>query len=90
MSTEQLTTNDPCLGDDADVRFEVLIGRLEEVVRRLETGDQSLEVSLDDFESGMRLAARASTILDVAESRVEKLLAERDGEFTEAPLYGAA
>ena len=72
------------------MRFEVLIGRLEEVVRRLETGDQSLEVSLDDFESGMRLAARASTILDVAESRVEKLLAERDGEFTEAPLYGAA
>ena len=90
MSAEDSMTNDPRLGDDADVRFEVLIGRLEEVVRRLETGDQSREASLADFESGMKLAAKASTILDAAESRVDKLLAARDGEFTEAPLYGAA
>ena len=90
MSAEELAMNDPALGDDADVRFEVLIGRLEEVVRRLETGDQSLEASLDNFESGMKLAARASTILDAAEGRVDKLLAARDGELTEAPLYGAA
>ncbi len=90
MSAEELQMNDTALGDDADVRFEVLVGRLEEVVRRLETGDQSLEASLDDFESGMNLAARASTILEAAEGRVDKLLATRDGEFTEAPLYGAA
>ena len=90
MSTAELSTQDPNLGDDADVRFEVLIGRLEEVVRRLESGDQTLEASLEDFESGMALAAKAGTILDAAESRVAKLLAERDGEVNEAPLYGAA
>ena len=90
MSTAEHPSSDAHLGDDADVRFEVLIGRLEEVVRRLESGDQSLEASLEDFESGMQLVAKASTILDAAETRVEKLLADRDGELTEAPLYGAA
>ncbi len=90
MSTAEHPSTDAHLGDDADVRFEVLIGRLEEVVRRLESGDQSLESSLEDFESGMQLVSKASTILDAAESRVEKLLADRDGELTEAPLYGAA
>ena len=89
MSTEDTAITPPNVGDDADVRFEVLIQRLEEVVQRLESGDQSLEAALGDFETGMDLASRATTILDAAEERVEKLLVDRDGELTEAPLYGA-
>jgi len=90
MSTEESKMQETHLGDDADVRFEVLVQRLEEVVGRLEGGEQSLEAALDDFESGMNLAARATNILDAAEERIDKLLAVRDGEFTEAPFYGAA
>jgi exodeoxyribonuclease VII small subunit len=70
----------------AEPRFEEQMKSLEEIVLRLERGDQSLEASLADFERGMTLAKSAGLILDRAEARVDMLLEERDGQLREVPF----
>lgn len=55
-------------------KFEEALGRLEEIVRRMEAGDMSLEESLKAFEEGIKLARVCSRKLDEAERRVEMLL----------------
>lgn len=66
--------------------FEQAMGRLEEIVRRLERGDAPLEESLTLFEEGTRLLAGCSAQLDHAELKVRKLLAGPDGAPVETPF----
>jgi len=54
--------------------YEKLVEKLDEVVQRLESGELSLEESLQAFETGMRIARAAERQLDRAEQRVELLL----------------
>ncbi len=53
--------------------FEAALGRLEEVVRRLESGDIPLEEALELFAEGAELARHCHEILDQAEQRLEVL-----------------
>jgi exodeoxyribonuclease VII small subunit len=55
-------------------KFEEALGKLEEIVRRMETGDMGLEESLKAFEEGIKLARVCSRKLDEAERRVDMLL----------------
>ena len=70
------------------VSFEQAMGRLEEIVRRLEQGDAPLEESLALFEEGTRLVKQCSAQLDRAEQKVSKLLAGPDGSAVETPFDG--
>jgi exodeoxyribonuclease VII small subunit len=54
--------------------FEQAVGRLADIVQKLERGDLPLEDSLVLFESGVKLARSAQEQLDQAERRVEELL----------------
>ena len=67
------------------VSFEQAMGRLEEIVRRLEQGDAPLEESLALFEEGTRLVKQCSAQLDKAEQKVSKLLAGAEGQVREEP-----
>jgi exodeoxyribonuclease VII small subunit len=58
--------------------FETAIQRLTEIVQTLERGDLSLEESLRLFEEGVKLSRASQERLDVAEKRVEQLLAVDD------------
>lgn len=78
MSDEKAAATEP--------RFEEQMKNLEEIVGRLERGEQSLEAALADFETGMGLAKSAGQILDRAEARVDMLLEERDGQLREVPF----
>jgi exodeoxyribonuclease VII small subunit len=62
-------------------KFETALKRLEEIVRKLEGGDLSLEDSLKAFEEGVKQAAFCSKKLNEAEKRVEVLLKQKDGSF---------
>jgi exodeoxyribonuclease VII small subunit len=62
-------------------KFETALKKLEEVVRRLEGGDISLEESLKAFEEGVRQAAFCTKKLNEAEKKVELLLKQKDGSF---------
>jgi exodeoxyribonuclease VII small subunit len=55
--------------------FEVAIKRLGEIVQALERGDLPLEDSLRLFEEGVALSRASQQKLDLAEKRVEQLLA---------------
>ena len=66
--------------------FEQAMGRLEEIVKRLEQGDAPLEEALTLFEEGTRLLGGCSAQLDSAEQKVRKLLAGPDGQPVEGPF----
>ncbi|MEW6308216.1 MAG: exodeoxyribonuclease VII small subunit [Bacillota bacterium] len=59
--------------------FEADLKRLEEIVRKLETGSLSLEDSLREYEEGCKLVARCETLLAQAEARLEELVKKADG-----------
>lgn len=61
-------------------RYEEIVGRLSQLVERLEGGGLSLEESVAAFEQGIRLARAGASKLDAAERRVEILL---DGDRTQ-------
>ena len=62
-------------------KFENALKKLEDVVRRLEEGDLSLEDSLKAFEEGVKYAAFCTSKLDEAEKKVELLLKQKSGSF---------
>jgi len=66
-------------------KFEEALQKLDEIIRRMEAGDMSLEESLKAFEEGVKLARFCSRRLDEAERRVEILLKE-DEELSVRPF----
>jgi exodeoxyribonuclease VII small subunit len=63
--------------------FEAAIAELEDIVRKLETGDLSLELSLQHYERGVTLSRYCHACLEDVERRIE-VLNER-GELKPAP-----
>lgn len=66
-------------------RFETSLEELEKIVERMESGDQSLEDSLRDFERGVTLTKACQGLLRNAEQKVEKLVQEH-GELKTEPF----
>ena len=62
--------------------FEEQIGELEEIVKKLESGNVSLDESLALFEQGVKLTKGCQKILDTAERQVKVLMSD-GGEMTE-------
>ena len=62
----------------AKEKFEEALGRLEDIVKKMEAGDMSLEESLKSFEEGIKLVRLCSRKLDEAERRVEILLKQEE------------
>ncbi len=54
--------------------FEKKLGRLEEIVGKMETGELSLEDSLKLFEEGVKLSRDCNVQLSEAEQKVKLLL----------------
>lgn len=67
-----------------ELSFEAALTELEAIVARLESGEMSLEESLEVFERGQRLATHCSRQLEAAVLRVEQLT--QDGEIVESDL----
>ena len=61
--------------------FETCLDELEKVVKELESGDLSLERSLELFERGMGLSDTCRKQLEEAETRVEMLI-RKEGRMT--------
>ncbi len=68
-------------------KFETALKKLEEVVKKLEGGDLSLEDSLKAFEEGVRQAAFCTKKLNEAEKKVELLVKHKDGSFTKEEFH---
>jgi exodeoxyribonuclease VII small subunit len=66
--------------------FERSLGRLEEVVKRLEHANLPLDEAMTLFQEGIELAQQCQKQLEEAESRVEILLKSAGGKLTAAPF----
>lgn len=71
--------------DTAD-SYDALVSRLERVVGELESGQLSLEASIEKFAQGVRLAQDATRKLDDAERRIELLVRTADGSEEAVPF----
>lgn len=64
------------------LNFEQALGELEALVGAMESGDMSLEESLQAFEQGIRLTRECQQALSQAEQKVQLLLSE-NGDTTD-------
>jgi exodeoxyribonuclease VII small subunit len=62
-----------------DLSFETALERLESIVRQLETGQASLEGSIDLYEEGVRLKQLCEARLKSAQMRIDRLTLGPEG-----------
>ena len=74
------------MGKNKSENFEISLRKLEEMVKKLEEGDLSLENSLEVFEEGMKLVKQCETRLGEAQKKVEILMKDREGKKTAVPF----
>ena len=66
--------------------FEQSLKRLEEIVKRMESGDVALEEALALFEEGTTLAGSCNKLLDSAELKVLQMTRGADGAPVETEI----
>ncbi len=64
-----------------ELSFEEALHQLEEIVRRLETGNLPLAEALQLYELGVQLANHCQTLLDAAELRIQQLVPNAEGGY---------
>ena len=66
------------------LKFEEAMQRLQEIVGKLESGEESLEDSMKLFQEGAKLSAQCYQMLDKADQQVAQLTKIADSEEEEA------
>ena len=69
-----------------DMKFEEAMTKLEGEVRKLESGNMTLDESITAFEEAVKLIAVCNKQLDNAERRVRLLTEASDGSITDVPF----
>jgi exodeoxyribonuclease VII small subunit len=62
-----------------ELSFEAALKRLEEIVRKLESGEAPLDESIELYGEGDRLKQQCEARLQAAQARIEKIQFGRDG-----------
>lgn len=73
-----------------DLDFDQAMKKLEEIVRRLEEEEISLEASLKLYEEGLALQRMCESKLRAAENRIRQLTENAAGELVEEDLEPAS
>ena len=63
----------------AELSFEAALKRLEEIVRKLESGEASLDESIKLYAEGDRLKLQCEDRLKAAQAQIDKIQLGRDG-----------
>lgn len=66
----------------AELSFEAALKRLEEIVRKIESGEASLDEAIELYGEGDRLRQQCEARLQAAQARIEKIQLGRSGEPT--------
>ena len=69
-----------------NMKFEEAMQLLEDIVRKLESGNLSLDESLSAFEEAVGLVKLCNEKLEDAEQKVRILTASASGEITDMPF----
>jgi len=65
--------------DVAELSFEAALKRLEEIVRKLESGEASLDEAIALYGEGDRLKQQCEARLQAAQAKIEQIQFGRDG-----------
>jgi len=87
MSTDLATSLATWQTASADGSFEESMAALEAIVAVLDSGDLTLDQSLDCFELGARLSNRCQRLLEQAELRVEMVQRTLEPEASPEPPF---
>lgn len=68
-----------------NLNFEEAIARLEDIVKKLEAGNVSLDESLLEFEEALKLVRLCNEKLESAEQKV-RILTEKNGVIVDLPF----
>ena len=66
------------------VTFEEALGKLEQIVEQIESGEIGLEESIARYEDGIKLIKLCRTILDAAEKKIQLLARSESGQLSPA------
>ena len=72
--------------DVSALSFEEAMAELEQIVRRLETGEDSLDLAIAAFERGARLRAHCEAKLQDARLKVDRITRTADGGVAATPM----
>jgi len=75
--------------DISQMTFEDALRALEDVVRRLESGEVPLDESIGLYERGEALRKHCQARLDSAQARIEKIVSGTDGRPTGTAAFDA-
>ena len=76
-------------GDTANLNFEDALRRLEDIVRKLESGDVPLDQSIALYEQGEKLRGLCQKRLEDAQAQIEKITLGRDGSAQGTTAFDA-
>lgn len=75
--------------DLSGLTFEDALRALEDVVRKLESGEVPLDESISLYERGEQLRRHCQARLDAAQARIEKIVASPDGRAASSVPFDA-
>lgn len=73
-------------GENQTKSYEEAMAELEDMVKKLEKGDLTLEASIEYFQKGVELSKYCSKRLDEAERRIMLLVENSKGELVEEEM----
>jgi exodeoxyribonuclease VII small subunit len=73
----------------AALSFEDALRALEDIVRKLESGEVPLDATMDLYERGEKLRKHCQARLDAAQMRIEKIVAGADGQAAATQPFDA-
>ena len=76
MESNKEISSDPPKTPIESLDYESALDQLEEIINKLELGEQTLDESLGLYEKGQLLARRCSYLLEQAEMKIKILAAE--------------
>ena len=71
------------------LNFEDALKRLEDIVRKLESGDVPLDQSIALYSEGEKLRGLCQQRLEAAQAKIEKITLDRDGKPQTAVPFDA-
>ena len=78
------------MDSNAPPSFEDALQELERIVGRLESGDATLQESIDLFERGQLLRQACAERLDAAQARIDAIRVDPEGRATGTQPFAAA
>ena len=70
----------------ADLNFETAMQQLDTIVRKLESGQGSLDDAIENYEMGAQLRAFCEQKLASAELRISQIASAPDGSISAVPF----